>query len=293
MEITNETVCIITGASSGIGRALALQLAGRGARVALVARRAELLDTLLEEIEASGGTGLVLPCDVTVSAELERAVAATIEHFGRLDILVNNAGRGHFGYIDDTPEEQIESIFRLNVFSLWYGTAPAIRWMKKQGSGMIINVSSIAGLIGFPGNAAYVAAKHAVIGFNRALRSELAGTGIEAMVVMPAGVATGWAEATEGGSMLEIFGYEKERGDTIALELGVEPLPSLPLLSPEEVARAIVEAIRNPVPELHTHPGAESLVALVHGDPLAAEARQQPYWLANREGYRMIRGGEG
>jgi NAD(P)-dependent dehydrogenase (short-subunit alcohol dehydrogenase family) len=170
MEITNETVCLITGASSGIGRALAIELAGRGARLALAARREELLRGTAEEVERRGGSALSIRCDVTRRADLERAVEETIERFGRLDVLVNNAGRGHFAYIEDTPDEQIESIFRVNVFSLWYGTAPAVRQMRRQGSGHVINIASLAGKVGYPANGAYVAAKHATIGFTRALR---------------------------------------------------------------------------------------------------------------------------
>jgi short-subunit dehydrogenase len=288
MEITNETVVALTGASSGIGRALAVELAAHGARLGLIARRPDLLDQVAAEVESAGGTALTLPCDVTDRIAFEQAVARIIETFGHLDVLVNNAGRGHFAYIDDTPEEQIESIFRVNVFSLWYGTAPAIRHMKERKRGLIVNIASIAGKLAFPANAAYVAAKHAVVGFTRALRSELAGTGVEAIVINPAGAFTDWAVATEGGPMLELFDYENRRGRQIAAELGMEPPPAFEPMSAGEVARAIVEAVRQPRAEVFTHPGSEEIANAYEIDQESVERRLLPAWLANLEGRKKL-----
>jgi short-subunit dehydrogenase len=289
MQITNDTVILITGASSGIGRSLALALAGRTARLALVARRLPLLEAVRDEVERRGGMAIPLPCDITDRGEFEGAVERTIEQYGRLDVLVNNAGRGHFAYIEETPDDQIESIFRVNVFSLWYGTAAALRHMRSRGSGHIINMSSMAGKIGYPANAAYVAAKHATVGFTRALRSELAGTGIEATVVCPAGTLTEWATVTEGGPMLDLFEYEGRRGAEIARERGIPPPPSVPLLDPDTVAEAIAHVIEHPVPELSPPPGARDLALDFERDQRATERLLEPYWLANREGYEKVR----
>lgn len=285
MEITNETVCLVTGASSGIGRAVALRLAMRGARIGLVARRREQLQETARMAGELGGSTLVLPCDVTVRTEFESAVEQVISHYGQLDVLINNAGRGHFAYIEDTPEEHIENIFKVNVFSLWYGTAPALRHMRRRNTGHIVNIASMAGRIGFPANGAYVAAKHAVVGFNRALRAELAGTGIDATVVLPGGVMTDWAEVTEGGSMLELFAYEARRGAEIAQETGITLPPSMPVLEPDALAEMIVSAILDPVPELYTHPGSLDLVRGYDNDQKEMEKKLSPYWLANREKY--------
>lgn len=285
MEITNETVCLVTGASSGIGRALALRLAMRRARIGLVARRHEQLQETARMVEDLGGSALVLPCDVTVREEFQAAVEEVIRHYNQLDVLINNAGRGHFAYIEDTPEEHIENIFRVNVFSLWYGTAPALRHMRSRGRGHIVNIASMAGRIGFPANSAYVAAKHAVVGFNRALRAELVGTGIEATVVLPGGVRTDWAEVTEGGSMLELFAYEARRGAEIAREQGIVLPSPIPLLEAGEVAEMIMGALLDPVPELYTHPGSLELVRGYDSDPEEMERKLSPYWLANREKY--------
>ncbi len=294
MQINNDTVAIITGASSGIGRALALELAGRGARLALIARRGELLEEVRAEAGARDTEAIAIECDVTDRSGFERAVESTIERFGHLDVLVNNAGRGQFAYIEDTPEEQIESIMRLNVFALWYGTSVALRHMRSRNRGHIINMASMGGKIGFPANAVYVAAKHATVGFTRALRSELAGTGIEATVVCPGGVLTDWATTTEGGPMLELFDYEGRRGSEIAAERGSsQTLPTIPLLDAGSVARKIAEAIKHPVAELFTHEGTHELAVEFERDQEATEDRLEPLWLANREGYeRMVIGGE-
>jgi len=183
-------VAIITGASSGIGAALALQISREGASVILAARRREKLEQLAAEITRAGQVALPITADVTKRADAEMLVRTAVERFGRVDILVNNAGRGHFASVEDTTDEMIRSMFELNVYPLWYTTRPALTQMKKQGSGHIINIASMAGKIGYPYNSAYVAAKHACVGFTHALRMELMETGIHATVVCPAAVAS-------------------------------------------------------------------------------------------------------
>jgi NAD(P)-dependent dehydrogenase (short-subunit alcohol dehydrogenase family) len=289
MHINQTTVVAVTGASSGIGRALSLELAARGARLGLIARRGDLLEEIAAEARSRGGDAIALPCDVTSRAEFEQAIEQTIERFGHLDVLVNNAGRGQYAYIEETPDEQIENIFRVNVFSLWYGTSAALRHMHRRGRGHIINMSSMAGKLGYPANAVYVAAKHAVVGFTRALRAELAGTGIHATVVCPSGTLTDWATVTEGGPMLNLFDYERRRGEEIAGELGRESPPSISVLPPEEVASAIIEAIEHPVPEVFTHPGSRQFALQFAQDQEATEMLLEPYWIANREGYQKHR----
>ncbi len=290
MKITESTVVIITGASSGIGRSLALQLAERGARLGLIARRAGKLNETATEAKAkSAAAVLSLPCDITDREAFQQAIAEVRERFGRIDVLVNNAGFGHIGYVEDTPEEHIESVFRVNVFALWYGAQAVLPVMKEQGEGEIITVASLAGVFPFPGNAAYVAAKHAAVGFTHALRSELAGTGVEAMVVLPAGTLTDWASTTEGGAILPLFEHENRRGVEIADEMGIET-PQMPeLLPPDDVAARIVELIEHPVPELYTHSNAAELVRNYRENQSEIERQLLPLWLANREGYRKLR----
>ncbi|HVZ37670.1 MAG TPA: SDR family oxidoreductase [Candidatus Kapabacteria bacterium] len=289
MVITNSTVAFVTGASSGIGRALALALAQRGAAVALIARRRERLNDTAAAVEEAGGRALAIACDVADRTSVGGAVAATIERFGRLDLLVNNAGGGHMGFVEDTSQEEIERVFALNVFSLWYASAPAITQMRNQGSGAILTIGSIAGKMGYPGNAAYVAAKHAAVGFTRALRTELAGTGIDASIAIPAGTLTEWAATIEDGAMLRLFEYEGRRGREIAREQGMDAYPPLPLLSPEDVAERILTGLESGLPEIYTHPDSRERIREYEERQIDAEARLEPYWIANREGYQRIR----
>lgn len=280
-----NTVAIITGASSGIGAALAELLARESTTVVLAARRINNLHDVADRIKTAGGKAIVHPCDVTVRAEAEHLVRTTIEQQGSLDILVNNAGRGHFANVEDTTDEMIQSMFKLNVFALWYAVRPALSQMKRQGSGHIINIASMAGKLGYPYNSAYVAAKHACVGFTMALRQELLETGIHATVVCPAGVMTEWANVTEGGSMLPMFSQSGPIIKKIAAERGI-PLPSIEGVLPAEVvAGKIMQCLRNPVAELYTHEGAKDFVELAARDREAAERHMIPVVLGEREVY--------
>jgi short-subunit dehydrogenase len=282
-------VAIITGASSGIGAALALQLSREGAAVILAARRKERIEELAREIGGGGYTALAVRADVTRRPEAEMLVNTAIERYGRLDILVNNAGRGHFASVEETTDEMIRSMFELNVYSLWYTTRPALVQMKKQGSGHIINIASLAGKLGYPFNSAYVAAKHACVGFTHALRMELVETGIHATVVCPAGVLTEWAGATEGGSMLPFFTDSGPFIRKIAAERHIALPPIEGAISADQVAGQIVKCIYAPVAELYTHRGSAEFVRRVADDRAEAEKHQLPVVLGERVAYDRLK----
>ncbi len=282
-------VAIVTGASSGIGAALAVQISHEGAAVILAARRKERLEHLAGEITSAGHIALPIRADVTRRSDAETLVRTAIERFGRLDILINNAGRGQFASVEDTTDQMIRSMFELNVYSLWYTARPALKQMKKQGSGHIINVASMAGKIGYPYNSAYVAAKHACVGFTHALRMELVETGIHATVVCPSGVLTDWAGATEGGSMLPFFSASGPVIKRLASERDIS-LPAIEGVIPaDEVARQIVECIYHPVAELFTHKGSSEFIRLLAEDRAEAEKHQIPVVLGEREVYERLK----
>lgn len=286
----NNKVAIITGASSGIGAALAELLAKEGATVVLAARRVDKLYELAQKIKSAGGKAVVHPCDVTVKQEAENLIHQTVLDLERVDILINNAGRGHFASVEDTTDEMIQSMFKLNVYSLWYTVRPVLKYMKEQGSGHIINVASMAGKIGYPYNSAYVAAKHACVGFTYALRLELAGTNIHATVVCPNGVLTEWAEVTEGGPMLPMFSEAGPIIKRIAKEQGVR-LPEIEgALSPETVAQKILDCVYTPAAEVYTHKGAKEFFQLAARDLEEAERHQIPVVLGEREVYEQMKG---
>jgi short-subunit dehydrogenase len=183
-------VGIVTGASSGIGAQLARDLAARGMRVALVARRRDRLDALATEIRAGGGDAAVHACDVGERAQVEAAVRAIAERDGRLDLLVNNAGYGRHVLFKDHDVADIERMFRTNVLGTVYATKAALPSMRARGEGWIVNVSSVAGKLGQPDEAVYSATKFAVAGLSEGLSYELAPLGIHVMTVYPALVRT-------------------------------------------------------------------------------------------------------
>jgi len=281
MDMTS--VALVTGASSGIGRALAYALTRRGAAIAVMARRIDHLHELQRDLEASGSRCLAIAGDVTQRSAFESAVDRTVDTFGRIDLLINNAGRGAFGYVGNTSESDVEEVFRTNVFSLWHGTGRALMYMRRQRSGTIVTIASMAGKVGYPANAHYVAAKHAAVGFTRALRCELVDSGVRATVVVPGGTATAWADHALGGPMDELFAYERSRGAELAAESGVTALATIPLLAPDDVAARILDALDDPPPEIYTHPGSEEFARAYASDQQDVERRLAPYWRANLE----------
>jgi short-subunit dehydrogenase len=282
-------VTVITGASSGIGAALAQELAREGHHLVLAARREDRLTALERDLRAAGAAVLAIRCDVTKRDEAEVLIHRAVREFGRIDVLVNNAGRGHFSSVEDTTDEMIESMFAVNVYALWHTTRPALKYMRAQGAGHIINVASIAGKVAFPYNSAYVAAKHACVGFTHALRLELVETGIHASVVCPAGVMTEWASATEGGSILELFSQAGPAVTSIAADRGATLPPIEGVLPAEAVAVAIVRCIREPTAEVYTHKGSHEFVVMSARSREEAERYQIPVVLGERAVYERLK----
>ena len=181
---------MVTGASSGIGAGLAQAMARRGARVALVARRRERLEQVAAGIEAEGGTALVLPCDVGRRDEVEATARAVVEQLGRIDVLVNNAGYNRHVLFKDHEVEDVERMMQVNYMSVVYWTKAALPAMRAQGSGWVVNLSSVAGKLGQPDEAAYAASKFAIAGLSESLSYEFDPLGIHVLCVHPALVRT-------------------------------------------------------------------------------------------------------
>jgi NADP-dependent 3-hydroxy acid dehydrogenase YdfG len=188
------TVSLVTGASSGIGRAAARELAARGSRVALAARRADRLDELAAEI--GGGRALALEADVTRRADAEGAVKRTVDELGRLDILINNAGVMLLGPIADAPVEEWEQMLRVNVLGLLYCARAALPHLLQAAerdprhTADLVNVSSTAGRVVRLGSGVYNATKHAVGAFSESLRQEVTGRHVRVSLIEPGAVAT-------------------------------------------------------------------------------------------------------
>jgi short-subunit dehydrogenase len=184
------SVVIITGASSGIGRAYAVAFARRGARVVLAARRAELLEEVRQEIEPYAADVLVVPTDVTDADQLQALVNKTRGSFGRIDILVNNAGLPLGGPLHTNSPKAIRDTLNVNLTGAITLTSLCLPIMLAQRSGTIVNMASVAGGIGAPFYSVYGVTKHGLIAFSKTLRRELDGTGIGVVSVMPTWTAT-------------------------------------------------------------------------------------------------------
>jgi NAD(P)-dependent dehydrogenase (short-subunit alcohol dehydrogenase family) len=182
-------VALITGGSSGIGRATAIRLASLGARLALAARNVEALDEAARDIKALGVEALPVPTDVTDVEQCRRAVETTVHHFGRLDVLLCSAGVSLRGMFADSAPAALEHIMRVNFFGTLYPTYFAVPHIK-QTRGSLVAISSLTGKRGTPSYAIYGASKFAVRGLYDSLRLELAGDGVHVGVVSPGFVAT-------------------------------------------------------------------------------------------------------
>ncbi len=195
-ELTGK-VALITGASRGIGRAIALAYAGAGASVAVTARTAEQLDALVAEIEGFGGTALAIPADLALETDIQRIAETTVQRFGRMDILVNNAAIIHprIDLVDFDPALW-RQVLDVNLTAVALLTKAVLPGMIAQGSGKIINISSIGGRKGARGRSAYRVTKAALISLTESVAAEVKRHGIDVNCICPGGVDTeGYREA--------------------------------------------------------------------------------------------------
>ena len=183
----------ITGASRGFGREWAIAALERGDRVAATARDTS---TLADLAQKHGDAFLGLQLDVTDREADLAAVRRAHEHFGRLDVVVNNAGYGQFGLIEEISEEEARAQFETNVFGALWVTQAALPLLREQGSGHLLQVSSIGGISAFPNIGLYNASKWALEGFSQALAQEVAGFGIKVTLIEPGGFSTDWGGAS-------------------------------------------------------------------------------------------------
>ena len=225
---------LVTGASRGIGRTVALTLAGAGARVAVTARSASDLETLVDEIRALGGTAVALPCDLTQLDQLEALVSSCVTEIGVLDILVNNAGVTEGVKFVDMSLESWSWVQRVNVDSAMRLMQLTVESMAGKGSGRIINIASIAGKAGLRYSAAYTASKHALLGLTRSVALDYAAKGVTVNCVCPGWVQTEMVEQTLS-NIQEKTGRSR---DAATLSL-VKDVPMARLIAPEEVAALV------------------------------------------------------
>jgi NADP-dependent 3-hydroxy acid dehydrogenase YdfG len=222
----NDTVALVTGASSGIGAAAAVSLASLGAKVALVARRTDRLEELAGRVRADGATAIVITADVTKQADADRAVEQTLGELGRLDTLVNNAGVMLLGPVLDAPVDEWERMVQLNVLGLLYCTHAALPHLLRAAEDSprrvadLVNISSVAGRETRNGSGVYEATKHAVGAFSDALRKEITTRHVRVSLVEPGAVDTELASHNRPEMKAAIekrfLGRERLRAEDIA-----------------------------------------------------------------------------
>ncbi len=185
---------LVTGASQGIGRALAVEAARRGAKVLAVARSPQLLDELAQQVRQAGGIIETLTADVTRPEDRQAMLAAAQQHFGGLDVLINNAGIGATGHFMDSDPEVLRKIFETNFFALAETIRLFLPVLRQGRTPAIVNISSVLGKRALPARSLYSASKFAVAGFSEALRAELIKDGIDVIVVSPGLTQTNFSQ---------------------------------------------------------------------------------------------------
>jgi len=212
-------VAIVTGASRGIGKAIARAFANEGSDVVLLSRHKESLDALAAEMSQAGLSATPIAADVTAESQVQRAVAKVVERFGRIDTLVNNAGIGFFKKVVDMEMQEFDAMWNVNMRGVFVATKSVLPHMIKARSGNIVNIASLAGKNTFVGGAGYAATKWALRGFAGSLMLEVREYGIRVITIFPGSVDTG-------------FSSVNQRGDRIT--------------QPEDVAGAVLFAVTAP-----------------------------------------------
>jgi NADP-dependent 3-hydroxy acid dehydrogenase YdfG len=227
----DEKVAIITGASSGIGEATAIALAAEGAKVVIAARRGDRLEALAKKIATNGGEALPIISDITDETQANNLIHKANAELGRVDILVNNAGVALTGNIDGGNTSDWRRMFDVNVFGLLYATHAVLPIFKAQGSGHIVNISSVAGRIARAGLGIYNATKWGVNAISESLRQEVLKDNIRVTIIEPGLVET------------EINNHTT---DPVAKKISEERIKAIAPLQSEDIARAIAYAVTQP-----------------------------------------------
>lgn len=245
-------VYLITGTSSGFGRALAEVVLARGDSAVVTARRTE---TLVDLVERYPDTALAVKLDVTNEEDRKAAIRATMDRFGRLDVLVNNAGQGSLGAVEEFSSEQIRSHFEVNTFGVIEMTRAALPVFRQQQSGHILCLTSVGGIVSIGGFSLYCATKYAVEGFAEGLRDEVKGLGIKVTIVEPGAFRTEFAGDANMRPATEIEDYAAV----------VEPLKAYLYGNdgkqpgdPHKAASAMVEVVESDLPPLRLLLGADA-----------------------------------
>ena len=241
--VTENAVWLITGCSTGFGRELARALLRHRKNVVVTARNPATLAEF-----ASSGNALVARLDVTNPAQIADVIRLAEARFGHIDVLVNNAGYGYLAAIEEGEEDEVRAMFETNVFGLANMTKAVLPGMRKRASGHIVNISSMGGLIGFPGVGYYNATKFAVEGMSEALAKETAPLGIKVTLIEPGPFRTEWAGRSLKTPKNAIAEYAQTAG---ARRAATQSYSGTQPGDPVRAAEAIIQAVESPEPPLH------------------------------------------
>ncbi|KAA0892680.1 oxidoreductase [Pusillimonas sp. ANT_WB101] len=212
MATDTTAVWFITGCSTGFGHALAAYVLAQGNRVVVTARN---VDSLSELVKDAGNRALVQQLDVTDAAQIKTAVSAATARFGRIDVLVNNAGYGYQSSVEEGSDDEIRAQFEANTFGLFALTRAILPGMRAQRSGHVMNITSVAGMLGNPSTGYYAASKHAVEGWSDSLETEVAPLGIRVTCIEPGPFRTDWAGRSLRVTPAKIDEYKESVGASI------------------------------------------------------------------------------
>ncbi|SHF28823.1 oxidoreductase [Pedobacter caeni] len=262
-------VWFITGSSRGLGRSLTAAVLANGDYVAATARKPEQLNDLVEKYP---GQIYPIQLDVTEYDEVYQSVVAAVAHFGRIDVLVNNAGFGITGAAEAFTDHQVRSQLETNLYAPIEVTRAVLPYMRKQGSGRILQISSVGGRVGGPGLTMYQAAKFGLGGFSEALAKEVAPLGIHVTCIEPGGFRTDWG-AESMSFAREIEGYAATVG---RMSEFLKSGSYIPMGDPDKAAKVMIDLVDHPKPPIHLILGSEA-ISIVKGSELAKKAELEQW----------------
>ena len=252
MAEAETPVWLITGCSTGFGRELASRVIQKGWRVIITARNTDQIADLIPAGQAESLV-LALALDVTITADIDAVISRAKSQFGRIDVLVNNAGYGYQSSAEEGDDAEIRAQFNTNVFGLFALTRAVLPMMRAQHSGHVINVTSVAGLMGFPGSGYYAASKHAIEGWSDSLLAEVRPLGIHVTCVEPGPFRTDWAGRSLRQTVTKIADYVETAGKRMS---GIKAISGTQAGDPGRASDIMIRLTQHANPPRHLVLGA-------------------------------------